>query len=29
MVVGQLAVKSGKYYAVPNYKNAKGERKMK
>ena len=29
MVAGHLAVKSGKYYAVLNYKNAKGERKTK
>lgn len=29
MVAGHLAVKSGKYYAVLNYKNAKGERKRK
>lgn len=29
MVSGHLAVKSGKYYAVLNYKNAKGERKTK
>lgn len=29
MVAGRLAVKSGKYYAVLNYKNAKGERKTK
>lgn len=29
MVAGHLVVKSGKYYAVLNYKNAKGERKTK
>lgn len=29
MVAGHLAVKSGKYYAVLNYKNAEGERKTK
>lgn len=29
MVAGHLAVKSGKYYAILNYKNAKGERKTK
>lgn len=29
MVAGHLAVKGGKYYAVLNYKNAKGERKTK
>ena len=29
MVAGHLSVKNGKYYAVLNYKNAKGERKSK